>query len=278
MTAKETSGAVVDSRPGNLDEVDTENTDDTLDNNPSRNLRVVPKSPSYFSPTPAFTDYYIHALGVFRRYQTLPRGDPSKRTKLIWKNHPQFRRMIGENVPPLKYRKIKSLIQRLDQVDRSVLPEEGKDLIRSFLREASPIQPLRRPECVDEYGRSVGVGRRKTASAQVWLVLGDGQVLVNDKPLHIAFPRVHDRESALWALKSTSRLDKYNVWALVTGGGPTGQAEAITLGLAKALLVQEPNLKPVLRKAGTVSRNPKRVERKKPGHLKARKKPAWVAR
>ena len=78
--------------------------------------------------------------------------------------------------------------------------------------------------------------------------------------------------------KATQRLDKYNVWALTKGGGTTGQAEAITLAVAKALLAHEPALKPALRRAGVVTRDPRRVERKKPGKLKARKMPAWVKR
>lgn len=72
--------------------------------------------------------------------------------------------------------------------------------------------------------------------------------MVNGKGLHAAFGRIHDRESAVWALKATQRIDRYNVWALVEGGGTTGQAEALTLGVAKALMVHEPLLKPALRR------------------------------
>ena len=77
---------------------------------------------------------------------------------------------------------------------------------------------------------------------------GTGEVLVNGKTLAEAFGKVHDRESAIWALKATERVDKYNVWALVEGGGTTGQAEALTLAIAKALLAHEPLLKPALRR------------------------------
>ncbi|KAH9828232.1 37S ribosomal protein S9, mitochondrial, partial [Teratosphaeria destructans] len=122
------------------------------------------------------------------------------------------------------------------------------------------------------------VGRRKSSRAIVALVEGEGEALVNERSLSDYFGRVHDRESAVWALKATGRLDKYNVWALVKGGGTTGQAEAITLAVAKALLAHEPDLKPALRRAGVVTRDPRSVERKKPGKLKARKMPAWVKR
>ena len=117
-----------------------------------------------------------------------------------------------------------------------------------YKRDINPFTNVPTPGVIDEFGRSYGVGRRKSSSAKVYLVEGEGEVLVNGKSLNQAFGRIHDRESALWALKVTGRLDKYNVWALVSGGGTTGQAESITLGLAKALLVHEPDLKPALRR------------------------------
>ncbi|OAA71594.1 37S ribosomal protein S9 [Cordyceps fumosorosea ARSEF 2679] len=114
--------------------------------------------------------------------------------------------------------------------------------------------------------------------ARAFVVEGTGEVLVNGKTLGEAFGRVHDRESAIWALLATGRLDKYNVWALVEGGGTTGQAEAMTMAVAKGLLAHEPALKPALRKAGCITRDPRKVERKLHGHVKARKSPAWVKR
>ena len=105
-----------------------------------------------------------------------------------------------------------------------------------------------RPGTIDVYGRSKGVGRRKESSAKVYLVEGTGEILINGKTIVQAFPRLHDRESAIWPLKISERIDKYNVFALVAGGGVTGQAEAITMGVARALLVHEPALKPVLRR------------------------------
>lgn len=70
---------------------------------------------------------------------------------------------------------------------------------------------------------------------------------MNGKSLTEYFGRLHDRESAVWALKATQRLDKYNVWAVASGGGTTGQAEAIMLAVSKALMAHEPDLKPALR-------------------------------
>lgn len=94
----------------------------------------------------------------------------------------------------------------------------------------------------------MGVGRRKTSVAKAYLVEGNGGVIINGRGLNQAFPRLHDRESALWPLKVGERLDRYNVFLLVHGGGSTGQAEAAALAVAKALLVHEPALKSNLRK------------------------------
>lgn len=126
--------------------------------------------------------------------------------------------------------------------------KELKDALQRYKRDVDPYANVPNPGTIDEDGKASGVGRRKSSSAKVYLVQGNGEVLVNGNRINAVFGRVHDRESALWALKATGRLDKYNVWALVTGGGTTGQAEAVMLGAAKALMVHEPMLKPALRR------------------------------
>jgi len=168
-------------------------------------------------------------------------------------------------------------------------------VLEKFLRPSAAALQQAKPGKIDQHGVAKGAGRRKESSASVQLVEGTGEILINGKSIVDVFPRLHDRESAMWPLKISERIDKYNVFALVSGGGITGQAEAITLGLAKALLVHEPALKPILRRgkhhaiamekcgltnisAGCVTRDPRRVERKKAGRVKARKMPTWVKR
>ena len=129
-----------------------------------------------------------------------------------------------------------------------MIPPDLSQAMEIYKRDVDPYAVKEKPAIIDEDGRAYGVGRRKSSSAKVYLVQGEGEVLVNGKSINNVFGRIHDRESALWALKATGRMDKYNVWALVTGGGSTGQAEAITLGAAKALMVFEPALKPALRR------------------------------
>lgn len=159
-----------------------------------------------------------------------------------------------------------------------MMPEEVKTTLDRFKRSVDPMVNQSRPILVDEHGRARAVGRRKESSAVVWLVEGDGEVLINGKKLNAAFKRQHDRESVVWPLKATQRLDKYNIFGIVRGGGTTGQAEAMTLGVARALMAHEPEIKTYLRKAGVVVRDSRMVERKKPGKRKARKMPAWVKR
>ena len=141
------------------------------------------------------------------------------------------------------------------------MPGELKQAMQIYKRDVDPFAVNKRPAIIDEDGKAFGVGRRKASSAKVYLVQGEGRVLINGKSLNTAFGRIHDRESALWALKSTGRLDKYNVWALVSGGGTTGQAEAITLGAAKALMVFEPALKPALRRGEAIFRFKRDISR-----------------
>ena len=156
--------------------------------------------------------------------------------------------MIGEPVKASKYHKIVELLHRLNHIHPALMPADLIEAMRPYKRDIDPYANIPRPGTIDADGRAFGIGRRKSSSAKVYLVEGEGKVLVNGKSVINTFARIHDRESALWALKATGRIDKYNVWALVSGGGSTGQAEAITLGLARALLVHEPLLKPTLRR------------------------------
>ncbi len=122
------------------------------------------------------------------------------------------------------------------------------------------------------------VGRRKRATARVRLYPGDGQVIVNGKELDVYFGRPQDRLSVLAPLKLTDNEKRFNVSVLVKGGGITGQAEAIRHGVARALLVVNPDLRRTLRRAGYLTRDPREKERKKPGLKRARKAPQYTKR
>ncbi|KAI1188826.1 37S ribosomal protein S9 [Nemania serpens] len=240
--------------------------------------RPMPVSPSYFSRHPQFNDSFVRLQELARKYARLPIIPPSQVERVAWKTKEQYRQAIGEHVKGRDYATCIGLVKRLHQIHPDLMPEEVQAGLRPFKRNINVFlnRPIQAP--IDKFGRSHGVGKRKSSIARAWLVEGTGEVLINGKPLSEAFGRIHDRESALWGLKSTERLDKYNVWALVGGGGTTGQAEALAMAIAKALVVHEPPLKTPLRRAGCITRDPRTVERKKAGHLKARKRPAWVKR
>lgn len=210
--------------------------------------RVVPASPSYFTASPVFNDNILLLQTWLRRTERLPTVSADQAPRRVWMKLSQYRSTIGETIAASKYSKVLVLLNRLNRIHPQLRPHGLNQILDQYLRPGSAEIQKAKPGTIDEFGRSRGVGRRKEASARVQLVEGDGHVLVNGRGLLDAFPRVHDRESALWALKITERMDKYNVFALVGGGGTTGQAEAITLALAKALLVHEPALKPILRR------------------------------
>jgi len=115
-------------------------------------------------------------------------------------------------------------------------------------------------------------GRRKTAVARVRLVAGAGQVKVNGRELEDYFPRETMRRIALRPLTLTERIGRYDVFALVSGGGLSGQAGALCLGIARALKELEPETKAELGKQGLLRRDPRAVERKKYGQPGARKR------
>lgn len=213
-----------------------------------RTLRVVPVSPSYFSAKPTFTDDFLSLSALLRTVATLPTIPTAEAPKVAWKTIDQYRIMTNEPVKTQRYHKMLHILRRLNCIHPSLMPDEVVQVMLRYKKANQPGDVIPAPGVIDELGRAKGVGRRKTSSAVAWLVEGEGEVLINGKSLSQFFGRLHHRESAVWALKATHRLDKYNLFGLVQGGGLTGQAEAMTLAVAKALLVHEPALKPAVRR------------------------------
>lgn len=119
---------------------------------------------------------------------------------------------------------------------------------------------------------TVSVGRRKTAVARVTLVPGNGAITVNGRTLEQYFPIETLRQIATLPLQATETAGKYNVSVNVEGGGPTGQAGAMSLSIARALVTLTEDHRATLRTAGLLTRDPRMVERKKYGQRKARKR------
>lgn len=123
-----------------------------------------------------------------------------------------------------------------------------------------------------------GTGRRKTSVARVRIVPGDGKVVVNGLSAEDYFPTRAHRIIIKRPLDITKMTGRFDVLVNVDGGGVSGQAGAVRLGLARALLKADPNLRPFLKKAGFLSRDPRMKERKKYGLKKARKAPQFSKR
>jgi small subunit ribosomal protein S9 len=124
-----------------------------------------------------------------------------------------------------------------------------------------------------------GVGRRKAASARVRLhVGGSGTVIVNEKPVQEYFPREGDVDLLAGPLRVVEAESRYDITVHVQGGGVTGQRDAVQLGIARALLQADPDLRAVLKKGGYLTRDSRVKERKKPGRKRARKAPQYTKR
>ncbi len=115
------------------------------------------------------------------------------------------------------------------------------------------------------------VGRRKAAVTRVFLSKGDGAITINGKDYKTYFPLVYLQNQVEAPFKTIQAADKFDVVVNATGGGVKGQAEAVKLGIARALLQVNPEYRPALKDAGLLTRDPRSVERKKPGKKKARK-------
>lgn len=115
------------------------------------------------------------------------------------------------------------------------------------------------------------VGRRKEAVTRVFISKGEGKITVNDKDYKVYFPLAYLQNQVETPLKAIDALDKFDIKVNAAGGGVKGQAEAVKLGIARALLEVNAEYRPALKAAGVLKRDPRSVERKKFGHKKARK-------
>lgn len=116
------------------------------------------------------------------------------------------------------------------------------------------------------------VGRRKAAIARVFVTEGNGEITINKRALDLYFPSSILQYIVKQPLNTIDSVEKYNIKVNLNGGGFKGQAEALRLAIARALVKINPEDKPALRAEGFMTRDPRSVERKKPGQPKARKK------
>ena len=131
---------------------------------------------------------------------------------------------------------------------------------------AAPVEPK-----IDAQGRSYATGKRKNAIARVWIKPGKGSITINGRDQEVYFARPVLRMMIAQPLSITERATQFDVVATVEGSGLSGQAGAIRHAISKALTYYEPGLRPPLKAAGLLTRDPRVVERKKYGRAKARR-------
>ncbi|CAO3674607.1 unnamed protein product [Umbelopsis ramanniana] len=252
--------------------------------------REKPDSLSYFTGNYKYNDLLIELNSIYKLHNkpqqqpssaVLPfdlasEAEPSNQV-YTWKLRDKMSEFLGIPLTTSQWRKIVTQLNMLASLPKP-LPAQVETELSKYTRFDSAQQMQVKRKELDDMGRSFAVGRRKESSARCYVVEGDGKIMVNGQELGAYFNRLVDREEVTWPFECTSTLGKFNAWIVVEGGGSTGQAQAIKLGLGKALLVHDPELKPTLRKAGCVTRDPRVVERKKPGQKGARAKYTWVKR
>lgn len=131
---------------------------------------------------------------------------------------------------------------------------------------------------MNELAKYITLGRRKESTARVRMEPGNGQIVINSRPFEKYFLRETDRIIAKQPLALTESLTKFNIAAKLNGGGITGQAGALRLGIARALLLADPGFREIFRKNGYLTRDPRMKERKKYGQKGARKRFQWTKR
>jgi small subunit ribosomal protein S9 len=126
--------------------------------------------------------------------------------------------------------------------------------------------------------RTIFTGRRKTSVARVRLTAGTGQITINGRPMIDYFPVEANQRTAVEPFKVTESEGRFDVICRIHGGGVSGQAGALAHGISRALEAEEPEWRPLLKKAGLLTRDAREVERKKYGLKKARKAPQYSKR
>ncbi len=148
------------------------------------------------------------------------------------------------------------------------------DVMPDEIAPAAPLpadEPEERVQKLDPQGRAYATGRRKNAVARVWIKAGNGKLTVNGREGNVYFARPVLQMILNQPFTVADRVEQYDVWCTVKGGGLSGQAGAVRHGVSRALTLYEPMLRGILKKGGFLTRDSRVVERKKYGNRKARR-------
>lgn len=247
-------------------------------------LRIVPKLATFYGGNPVHEDNVNQLNALVRKYKNLPTRvldvKELKMYKFISLEDYRKKAQSGTRLKIGHHKELLELLNRLRSIEPELMP---KEVIETLLLYSSTLEDKKRVvqqtiKTLDEFGRANTVGKRKRAVARVSMVKGEGIVIVNGKSFSDFFKRDIDRSKIAYPFKVVSQEGQYNIFITTEGGGISGQAEAAMYGISKALVVFNPLFKSRLRLAGLMTRDARKVERKKPGKVKARKSPTWVKR
>lgn len=247
-------------------------------------LRVVPKLSTFYGGNPIHDDNINKLSAMVRKHKKLPTKVLNEKElqafKFVSFEEYKKRTQSGTRLKIGHHKELQELLNRLRSIEPELMPREVIELLNSYTSVTDETQKViqKAVKTLDEFGRANTVGKRKRAEATISMVKGEGQVIVNGESFSKYFAREIDRIKIAYPFKVVSQEGKYNLFINVQGGGISGQAEAAMYGIAKALVVFNPLFKSRLRLAGLMTRDARKVERKKPGKVKARKSPTWVKR
>ncbi|GMM31989.1 mitochondrial 37S ribosomal protein [Martiniozyma asiatica (nom. inval.)] len=239
--------------------------------------RLHPTTLAFYARNPQHYHHMEKLSKMLNKNMTLPYS--KEHCSRDWFAFSQYSSMAGgKSLKPSEYFEFKKILTRLDSIDSQLKSNELNALLDNYCGRGFGWKQEEKKPQLDHLGRAFAVGKRKGSMARVYVSEGSGKVLVNGKDIEDAFTRMSDRVKLLQPLELTNGEVKYNIFAIINGGGITGQVDALKLAISKALLIHNPLFKTVLGKNGCLSRDPRVVERKKPGRVKARKMPTWVKR
>lgn len=240
--------------------------------------RLVPTLRAFYARNPFHEEHMARLQALLNANATLP-FDRRTSSEVTWIKFNEYREKAGgDALKETEYLDLVRVLKRLDAINVELRSEELTRTLEEYSRSGAGLKDSRKEKTLDDKGRAIAVGRRKSSSAKVYLVRGEGKVLVNGESVEEVFPKLQDRLKLLYPMELVGQEGQYNVFGLVRGGGSTGQVDALRLAISKALCVHNPLFKQKLSGAGCLHRDPRRVERKKPGKKGARKMPTWVKR
>lgn len=247
-------------------------------------LRIVPTLKTFYGGNPVHDDILNQLNAMIARHEKLPTRtlDAAEVNAFKFLSFEEYKELTqsGTRLKTGHHKAFLEALHRLRSINPELMPVEVTETLEKYANKTGDVakQALKKEKTLDQFGRAKAVGKRKRSVSSITMVRGAGEVIVNGKSFADYFPRFSDREKLAYPFKVVNQEGQYNIFVEAHGGGLSGQAEALMYGIAKALVIFNPLLKPRLRQAGLMTRDARKVERKKPGKVKARKSPTWVKR